>query len=177
LGLNDDEIHEIYVLWNKGELNSYLVEITNHIFSKQDEKSGKRPIDEILDVAEQNGTGMRTSQSAMELQVPTPTIDWAAASEKYKYHLDLEAVARIWRGGCIIPATLLGDICAAFRARCDLPNLLPAANLSRKFMEHQQDLRKVVCVESELRIPASGLMFSSGYFDAHRTFHTEWKRN
>ena len=58
--------------WNKGELNGYLVEITSHIFAKQDEKTGKRLIDEILDVAKQNGTGLWTSQSAMELQVPSP---------------------------------------------------------------------------------------------------------
>ncbi len=79
LGLNDDELHEVYALWNKGELNGYLVEITSHIFSKQDEKTGKRLIDEILDVAKQKGTGMWTSQSAMELQVPIPTIDLAVA--------------------------------------------------------------------------------------------------
>jgi 6-phosphogluconate dehydrogenase len=78
-GMNDDEMHEVYASWNKGELNGYLVEITSHIFSKQDEKTGKRLIDEILDVAKQNGTGMWTSQSAMELQVPTPTIDLAVA--------------------------------------------------------------------------------------------------
>ena len=79
LGLNDDELHEVYALWNKGELNGYLMEITSHIFSKQDEKTGKRLIDEILDVAKQKGTGMWTSQSAMELQVPIPTIDLAVA--------------------------------------------------------------------------------------------------
>ena len=79
LGLNDDEMHEVYALWNKGELNGYLMEITSHIFSKQDEKTGKRLIDEILDVAKQKGTGMWTSQSAMELQVPIPTIDLAVA--------------------------------------------------------------------------------------------------
>ena len=79
LGLNDDEVHEVYASWNKGELNGYLVEITGHIFSKPDEKTGKRLIDEILDVAKQKGTGMWTSQSAMELQVPIPTIDLAVA--------------------------------------------------------------------------------------------------
>ena len=78
-GMNDDEVHEIYASWNKGELNGYLVEITGHIFSKQDEKTGKRLIDEILNVAQQNGTGLWTSQSAMELQVPIPTIDLAVA--------------------------------------------------------------------------------------------------
>ena len=55
------------------------MEITSHIFSRQDEKTGKRLIDEILDVARQKGTGMWTSQSAMELQVPIPTIDLAVA--------------------------------------------------------------------------------------------------
>ena len=75
--MNDDEVREVYALWNKGELNGYLVEITSHIFSKPDEKTGKRLIDEILDVAKQKGTGMWTSQSAMELQVPIPTIGLA----------------------------------------------------------------------------------------------------
>ena len=77
LGLNDDELHGVFSAWNKGELNGYLMEITSQIFSKQDEKTGKRVIDEILDVAKQKGTGMWTSQSAMELQVPIPTIDLA----------------------------------------------------------------------------------------------------
>jgi len=48
-------------------------------FNKVDESTGKRLIDEILDVGKQNGTGMWTSQSAMELQVPIPTIDLAVA--------------------------------------------------------------------------------------------------
>jgi 6-phosphogluconate dehydrogenase len=79
LGLNDNELLDVYSAWNNGELNSYLMEITGHIFSKVDEKTGKRLIDEILDVARQKGTGMWTSQSAMELQVPIPTIDLAVA--------------------------------------------------------------------------------------------------
>ena len=262
LSMNDDEMGETYALWNKGELNGYLVEITGHIFSRQDEKTGKRLLDEILDVAEQKGTGMWTSQSAMELQVPIPTIDLAvvmrdlsvfegqrkkasvilrrplrslrgdrdafltslrgalyaamiltyaqglavltAASDKLEYHLNLEAVARIWRGGCIIRAALLEDICAAFRAQPDLPNLLLDPRLSRKVMEHQEDLRRVVCQAAESGVPVPGLMVSLGYLDAYRsawlpanliqaqrdyfgahtyeridakgTFHTEWEK-
>ena len=79
IGLNDDELHEAFTAWNNGELNGYLMEITSHIFSKQDVKTGKRLIDEILDVARQKGTEMRTSQSAMELHVHLPTIDSAVA--------------------------------------------------------------------------------------------------
>jgi len=261
-GMNDDELHNVYSTWNQGELNGYLLEITGHIFAKQDEKTGRRLIDEILDVARQNGTGLWTSQSAMELQVPLPTIDLAVAmrdlsvltkereqvaaiyqrsiasfnsdrdaflkqlgralfagmitvyaqgmallglaSNKYGYHLDLEAVARIWRGGCIIRAALLEDICAAFQARRDLPNLLLDSNLSRKLAEHQEDLRQVVCQAAGAGVPAPGLMVSLGYLDAYRsswlpanliqaqrdyfgshtyeridakgTFHTEWEK-
>jgi 6-phosphogluconate dehydrogenase len=79
LALSDDQLREVFSAWNKGELNGYLVEITSHIFSKVDERTGQRLIDEILDVAKQKGTGMWTSQSAMELQVPIPTIDLAVA--------------------------------------------------------------------------------------------------
>ena len=262
LGLDDDKLHDVFSAWNAGELNGYLMEITSHIFSKQDEQTGQRLIDEILDVARQKGTGMWTSQSAMELQVPVPTIDLAVAmrdlsvftkereqagtlyqraqrrftgdreafltqlsralftgmittyaqglallavaSDKYGYHLELEAVARIWRGGCIIRAALLEDICAAFHARPDLPNLLLDLQLSRKVMEHQEDLRRVVCQAAESGVPVPGLMVSLGYLDAYRsawlpanliqaqrdyfgahtyeridakgTFHTEWEK-
>ena len=175
-------------------------------------------IDEILDVAKQKGTGMWTSQSAMELQVPIPTIDLAvamrdlsvlseerehasgiyqrsmrrftgdrdvflthlgralfagmiiiyaqglallaAASDKYGYHLDLEAVARIWRGGCIIRAGLVGDICAAVQRRSELPDLLRDPNLSKKVMTNQEHLRQVVRQADELGVPAAGVLVS-----------------
>jgi 6-phosphogluconate dehydrogenase len=91
------------------------------------------------------------------------------ASAKHEYHLDLEVVARIWRGGCIIRAALLDDIRAAFRARRDLPNLLLDPNLSKKIMAHQENLRKMVCVASDLGIPTPGLMVSLAYLDSYRS--------
>jgi 6-phosphogluconate dehydrogenase len=262
LGFHHGEVHDVFSAWNHGELNGYLMEITSHIFSKVDDKTGKRLIDEILDVARQKGTGMWTSQSAMALQVPIPTIDLAVAmrdlsvfanereqasaiyqraprrftgdhdaflaqlrralyagmiivyaqgmallavaSDKYEYHLDLEAVARIWRGGCIIRAALLEDICGAFHARPTLPNLLLDPNLSAKVVENQEDLRRMSCHAAESGVPAPGLLVSLSYFDAYRsawlpanliqaqrdcfgahtyeridakgTFHTEWEK-
>jgi 6-phosphogluconate dehydrogenase len=227
LGLSDDGLRDVYDTWNQGELNGYLMEITSHIFGKVDEKTGKRLIDEILDVARQKGTGMWTSQSAMELQVPIPTIDLAvamrdlsvfekqretageifkrpvppfggdrklfldqlghalfagmiiayaqgmavlaAASDRYAYTLDLEAVARIWRGGCIIRAALLEDIRMAYRNQPGLPNLLLAPELSKKVMAHQEDLRRVVCATIELGLPAPCFMTALGYFDGYRS--------
>ncbi len=229
LGLNNDELRDVYVEWNKGELNSYLMEITSKIFDKVDEKTGKKLIDLIAAVAKQTGTGMWTAKSAMELQIPAPTIDVAVgmrdfsvlvkersamnaiykpaynqlidnreefitnlhnalyaaiimvyaqgmsllnvASNKYDFGLDLESIARIWRGGCIIRAALLEEFLAAFKTKSDLPNLLLDANISKKIITNQKSLRKIVTKAAEMGMPAPGLMASLGYFD---TICSKW---
>jgi 6-phosphogluconate dehydrogenase len=227
LGLSDEELSVVYNNWNKAELNAYLIEITVHIFTRVDERTGKRLIDVILDEAKQKGTGMWTSQDAMDIQVPTPVIDAAvvarnlsalksereaasqhlkdrtsrlkidrakfldqlkgalyasmiityaqgmaqlrAASKIYDYNLNLEDVARIWRGGCIIRATLLEDIRAAFHAQPDLPNLLNDDHLSQAVISKQKDLRTVVGLAVKLGLPIPCLMASLAYFDGYRS--------
>jgi 6-phosphogluconate dehydrogenase len=79
LGIDDPGLSEIYGRWNKGELNSYLIEITEQIFITKDEQTGKYLIDVISDAAKQKGTGMWTSESGMGLHVPIPTIDIAVS--------------------------------------------------------------------------------------------------
>ncbi|MFD2613987.1 NADP-dependent phosphogluconate dehydrogenase [Paenibacillus gansuensis] len=74
LGASAEELHEIFSEWNKGELDSYLIEITADIFSKTDPETGKPMVDVILDAAGQKGTGKWTSQSALDLGVPLPII-------------------------------------------------------------------------------------------------------
>ncbi|MDM5198146.1 NADP-dependent phosphogluconate dehydrogenase [Fictibacillus enclensis] len=74
LGLSAEELHEVFAEWNKGELDSYLIEITADIFTKKDEETGKPLVDVILDTAGQKGTGKWTSQSALDLGVPLPII-------------------------------------------------------------------------------------------------------
>jgi 6-phosphogluconate dehydrogenase len=227
LGLTNDEIHAICDQWNRAELNSYLMEITASIFLQPDDKTDKRLIDVILDQAKQKGTGKWTSWDAMDLQVPTPTIDAAVvardlsgykaerevaskvlkgpkvnfkgdidrfigqlrnalyasviityaqgivllkrASEAYHYGLNLEAVARIWRGGCIIRAALLEDIRAAYKKRAELPNLLVDSRLGREVTKRQADLRRVVSAAAKIGLPVPGLMVSLAYFDAYRS--------
>jgi 6-phosphogluconate dehydrogenase len=262
LGLSSDELRDVYAAWNRGELASYLVEITSQIFGAIDDRTGKPLIDVLLDVAKQNGTGMWTSQSAMELQVPTPTIDFAVtmrdlsvlvkqrdtaseiyqrptppftgdrkafveqlggafyaavitayaqgmallatASEKFEFGLDLEAVARIWRGGCIIRAALLEDIRQAYRTEPGLANLILAPEISKKLIAHEDALRTVVCSAIEMGVPAPCFMTALSYLDGYRsswlpanliqaqrdyfgahtysridmkgTYHTEWKK-
>ncbi|RDU36570.1 phosphogluconate dehydrogenase (NADP(+)-dependent, decarboxylating) [Neobacillus piezotolerans] len=74
LGLTAQELHEVFAEWNKGELDSYLIEITADIFKKTDEETGRPLVDIILDTAGQKGTGKWTSQSALDLGVPLPII-------------------------------------------------------------------------------------------------------
>jgi 6-phosphogluconate dehydrogenase len=74
LGLNAEELHKVFEEWNKGELDSYLIEITADIFTKMDEETGKPMVDVILDKAGQKGTGKWTSQNALDLGVPLPLI-------------------------------------------------------------------------------------------------------
>ena len=77
LGLNTDELHDVFDTWNRGDLNSFLIEITANIFLKKDPETGKPLIDMILDKAGQKGTGKWTLQSAIELGVVVSTINAA----------------------------------------------------------------------------------------------------
>ncbi|WP_042221468.1 NADP-dependent phosphogluconate dehydrogenase [Oceanobacillus manasiensis] len=74
LGLEAEELHEVFTEWNKGELDSYLIEITADIFTKKDDETGKPMVDVILDKAGQKGTGKWTSKNALDLGVPLPLI-------------------------------------------------------------------------------------------------------
>ncbi|MDQ3844252.1 MAG: NADP-dependent phosphogluconate dehydrogenase, partial [Bacteroidota bacterium] len=77
LGLNYDELAALFNKWNEGDMTSYLIEITADIFAFNDERTGNRLVDMILDKAGSKGTGKWTSQEALDLGVPIPTIDMA----------------------------------------------------------------------------------------------------
>jgi 6-phosphogluconate dehydrogenase len=73
LGLTPDELHDVFAEWNKGELDSYLIEISTVIFGTKDE-DGSPLIDKILDKAGQKGTGKWTAISALDLAMPLTLI-------------------------------------------------------------------------------------------------------
>ncbi|HIC88021.1 MAG TPA: NADP-dependent phosphogluconate dehydrogenase [Anaerolineae bacterium] len=77
LGFSAQELGDIFAEWNRGELSSYLIEITANIFRRVDEETGQPLVEVILDKAGQKGTGKWTSQNALDLGVPTPTINAA----------------------------------------------------------------------------------------------------
>ena len=73
LGLKADELAEVFTDWNKGELDSYLIEISSHIFAKKDD-DGQAIVDKILDTAGQKGTGKWTVFSSLDLGQPVTLI-------------------------------------------------------------------------------------------------------
>lgn len=76
-GATNDEIQAVFAEWNQGPLRSFLIEITADIFRRRDPATGEFLVDLILDKAKQKGTGKWTSQTALDLGIPVPTIDAA----------------------------------------------------------------------------------------------------
>ncbi len=74
LGLSNDELYDVFDQWNRGELDSYLIEITRDIFSVKDTKTGKYLVDVIVDKAGAKGTGKWMSQLALDLGVPSTLV-------------------------------------------------------------------------------------------------------
>lgn len=90
------------------------------------------------------------------------------ASKKYKYELKLEDIAAIWRGGCIIRASLLEDIRDAFSQQPDLSNLILNDTFSKKLVQSQQAIRKIIQIGVESGIPIPAIMGALAYFDSYR---------
>jgi 6-phosphogluconate dehydrogenase len=91
------------------------------------------------------------------------------ASLAYHFGVNLEAVARVWRGGCIIRARLLEDIRSALQIRSDLPNLLLDPHLGEMVQACEADWRAVVRQAVSWGLPAPAFMVSLAYYDAFRS--------
>ena len=103
-GFTNEEMSEVFSIWNKSELESYLIEITSVILAKHDEdidgleKGEGYLIDRILDVAGSKGTGMMVIKEAAERGIPTPTI----ASALFERYLSTEKDLRM-RAASVMP--------------------------------------------------------------------------
>ncbi len=227
LGLSAAEQADTFAEWNEGELKSYLIEITAAVLKKVDPDTGRPLVEVILDEAQQKGTGKWTSQNALDVGAPIPTINAAVesriisalkteraaasrvlrgpspkytgnrqrlidaardalyaskitsyaqgvgllrlASAEYKYDLRPGDIAKIWRAGCIIRSTLLGDIMRAFSRTPDLVNLLVEPAFAEAIARRQEAWRAVVQTAVGLGIPVLATSASLAYFDAYRT--------
>jgi 6-phosphogluconate dehydrogenase len=90
------------------------------------------------------------------------------ASEAYQYDLNLDEVIKIWRGGCIIRASILENILSAFQEDRDLMNLMMNDSIAGKLSASRKDICRVVNIAAENGIPIPGLMASLAYYDGYR---------
>jgi len=102
VGMDDGRLQKVFETWNETPNSSFLIEITAEVLKKVDDETGERLVNLISDVARAKGTGKWTSQNAMDLQAPVPTIDMAVMMRdlsKYKAER-MEAAQRLtWEGG------------------------------------------------------------------------------
>jgi 6-phosphogluconate dehydrogenase len=227
LGLTAPELHDIFSEWNRGVLKSYLIEITAVVFAKVDSETGRPMVDVILDEAQQKGTGKWTSQNALDIGAPIPTINAAVesrilsalkpqrvaaakvlrgpvprysgekqrlvdaardalyaskitsyaqgmgllriASQEYGYGIRPGDIAKIWRAGCIIRASLLGDIMAAYQRDPELVNLMLDKAFRDAIEQRQDSWRLVVQSAVGMGIPVPAMSSSLAYYDAYRS--------
>ena len=224
-GRTPAEIADIFAEWNRGELESYLIEITAEVLRQTDAATGKPLVDVILDQAGAKGTGAWTVQTALALGVPVSGIAEAtfarslssrpdqraaasglpgptsfsvddeaafiedvrlalyaskivaysqgfdeirAGAGEYGWSIDLGAVAKIWRGGCIIRAQFLNRIADAYAAEPGLPLLMAAPYFAEVFERGQDAWRRVVVAAAQAGIPAPAFSSSLSYYDGIR---------
>eukprot|EP00252_Welwitschia_mirabilis_P019128 TRINITY_DN4348_c0_g1_i1.p1 TRINITY_DN4348_c0_g1~~TRINITY_DN4348_c0_g1_i1.p1 ORF type:complete len:540 (+),score=94.86 TRINITY_DN4348_c0_g1_i1:163-1620(+) len=157
-GLSNQELADTFAEWNRGELESFLIEITADIFTVKDELDGGELVDKILDKTGMKGTGKWTVQQAAELAVAGPTI---AASLDGRYLSGLkeerEAAARIFKeaglpdflsGGSVDKRQLVEDVRKALYASkiCSYAqgmNLLCAKSLEKGWNLNLGELARI----------------------------------
>ncbi|OFM84860.1 phosphogluconate dehydrogenase (NADP(+)-dependent, decarboxylating) [Corynebacterium sp. HMSC063A05] len=103
-GLTPAEIADIFREWNKGDLDSYLVEITAEVLSQVDEKTGKPLVDVIVDAAGQKGTGRWTVKAALDLGIPVTGIGEAVLARALSSSLAQREAARNLPSGSLAKA-------------------------------------------------------------------------
>ena len=103
LGMAPKEIGSVFADWNKGRLNSYLIEITAEVLKADDSQTGKPVVDIILDRAGQKGTGKWSVIEAQQLGIPATAIEAAVAARVLSSLKDERLAAERVYGGGVVP--------------------------------------------------------------------------
>lgn len=226
LGMNADQMHQVFAEWNQGVLDSYLIEITRDILAYKDD-DGEPLVEKILDTAGQKGTGKWTGIIALDLGVPLTLISEAVfarclsaqkaerveaakiisgpavsfsgdkqafindlrdalfaskiisyaqgyllmreAAKESGWHLNYGGIALMWRGGCIIRSSFLGNIKEAFDKNPNLNNLLLDDYFRKTIENAQAGWRRVAAAAIANGISAPTITSALTYFDGFRT--------
>ena len=193
LGMSNDEMSAVFAEWNKGELDSYLIEITRDILAYRDE-NGEAVVDNILDTAGQKGTGKWTGIAALDEGVPLTLIGEAvfarclsamkeervhaasvlgytlmrSAAKTYGWNLNYGGIALMWRGGCIIRSVFLGKIREAYVNNPELTNLLLDPYFTKVIEESEAGWRRICGLAIASGVPAPAMTTALSYFDGYR---------
>lgn len=222
-GYSVEQLVQVFDEWNKGDLESYLIEITGEVLKQQDADTGKPLVDVIRDEAGSKGTGVWTVQNAVGLGIPVSGIGEAvfaravsskptqraavqrsvenrpdiaevpdsfaddvraalyaskvvayaqgfdliiAGAKEYDWDIDLGAVAKIWRGGCIIRAQFLNRIVEAYDKNPSLESLLVDPYFADAVAEGEAAWRRIVGIAVASGIPAPGFSSALAYYDS-----------
>jgi 6-phosphogluconate dehydrogenase len=152
--ITDDKAADLFEKWDRGALNSFLIEITSIVLRRKDE-SGDPLVEKILDTAGQKGTGRWTSQVAMDLGVPIPTIDSAVTMRQISARKS-ERVAAAEKLGIVqdvqIDETLAPDTIGFIESALRLSfiatyaqgfSLLQAASVEKSFELNMAEIAKI----------------------------------
>jgi 6-phosphogluconate dehydrogenase len=152
-GMNDHELHDVYREWNDSELSGYLMSITCDIFTAKDAETRHDLVDMIKPIAEQKGTGMWTSESAMTLQVPTSIINTAVEMRDLSLLTnEIQQAARLYpatKSSITIPknefiATLKNAMyCSIFMSYAQGMALLYVASQAYSYDLHLQNIAEI----------------------------------
>ena len=142
-GLSAPDMAKLFAEWNKGELDSYLIEIASKVLAYTDPETGRPLVDLILDTAGQKGTGKWTSQEALNLGVPIPTIDAALWSRNISARKAERVAASTRIAGAAPGATLTGT------ARQKLIDAVGAALYASKVASYAQGLAMLRAASAE----------------------------
>ncbi len=225
-GYTPAEVAAIFEDWNRGELESFLIEITAEVLKQVDAKTGKPFVDVVLDQAGSKGTGVWTVQTALNLgtpvsgiaeavfarslssqnaqraaagDLPSATTAWAitdkaafvesvrlalyaskliayaqgfdairAGAKEYDWNIDLGAVSKIWRGGCIIRAQFLNRIADAYAKNPSLESLILDPYFKDAVARALNSWREVVAHASLAGVPVPAFASSLSYYDGLR---------
>ncbi|WP_119870102.1 NADP-dependent phosphogluconate dehydrogenase [Frondihabitans sp. 762G35] len=216
-------IAEVFQEWNKGALESYLIEITAEVLQQVDEKTGKPLVDIIVDEAGSKGTGVWTVQNSVGLGVPVGGIAEAvfaravsskpdqrkavqkvvtsrpeiqepgdgfeddvqkalyaskivayaqgfdaiiAGAKEYDWDIDKGAIAKIWRGGCIIRAQFLNRIVDAYEKDASIATLLEDDYFAKAIADGEEAWRRIVAKAALSGIPVPGFASALSYYDS-----------
>jgi 6-phosphogluconate dehydrogenase len=150
LGMSYTEMADTFKDWNKNELSSFLIEITETVLRKTDDKTDKHLVEVILDTAGQKGTGKWTSEVAMDFGVPIPTIDSAvtmrqiSAMKKQRTAFAAQVSRPIIDVGSLDLETLKHGLYAAFIITyAQGLSLLSVASVEKKYDLNLAEISKI----------------------------------